>query len=358
MLNRLILSVLLAWGAVSLLPVAARADSPAGPTRAGHGAPAAARLAYRFRPGESYHYQITAFFTGHFPPFSQPNSPPVNLEAKVDYVATVQKSDEKGAQVAFVVSAADIDLLEKDPGPNGKVDPKTVVPLSLPLSEVQKELNVTALLRPDGSVASVTNASNTPPRVNLGFDLQKLFLLIMPVVFPDRPLAVNETWAFDDGVLGHNPGKTTYQGHLLAVQPDGRNLSYRIGQTAQALVDTGIDKAGNPTDKPAETVGTLKGKVEVTGQLTFLAPAPGRSASGASDLRAGRVSAGQMTLNVLLKRARTAPPDPSAPADIENGDIDVKARLSVQAENTARRADAAAGGTPKSPAASPAASGK
>lgn len=359
MLNRLFLGVLLACDAALLLPATVvHADTPAGTTRAAHGAPAAARLAYRFRPGESYHYKITGFFTGHIPPFSQPNSQPINLEAQLEYHATVQKSDDKGAQVAFVVDAADIDLLEKDPGPSGKVDPNTVVPLSLPLSEVQKELNVTAVLRPDGSVASVTNASNIPPRINLGFDLQKLFLLIMPVIFPDRPLAVNDEWAFDDGVLGHNPGKTTYKGRLLAVQPAGRDLSFRISQNAQALVDTGIDKAGNPTDKPADTIGTLKGKVEVTGQLTFLTPVNDRTASSPSNLRTGRVSAGQMALNVLLKRTRTAPPDPNNPTDIENGDIDVKARLSVQTDTNGRRASASANSAQKSPTATPAESGK
>jgi len=358
MLKRLFLGVLLASGAALLLSAAVHADPPADPIHAAHGTPSAARLAYRFRPGESYHYTITGFFTGHIPPFSQPNSPPINLRAQLDYVATVQKSDAKGAQVAFVVHAADIDLLEKDPGPSGKVDPNSVVPLSLPLSEVQKVFNVTAMLRPDGSVASVTSDSSSPLHINLGFDPRKLFLLIMPVVFPDRPLTVNDAWTFDDGVLGHNPGKTTYQGRLLAIQPAGRDLSFRIGQNAQALVDTGIDKAGNPTDKPAETVGTLKGKVEVTGQLTFVAPANGRTASDASDLRAGRVSAGQMALNVLLKRTRTAPPDPNNPVDIDNGDIDVKARLSVQADTNSHHATTAASGAHKEPAASPADSGK
>lgn len=323
----------------------------------------AARLSYQFKPGESHHYAIMGLFTGHIPPFAHPGSPPITIKADLGYLATVKKVDDKGAQIEFVVDTAEVNLLEKEPGPDGKIDPDSETPFPIPLSEVQNMFNVTATLRSDGSVAGISKENTTPLKVNLGVDLHKLFLLMTPVIFPDRPVSVNDEWTYDDGVLGHNPGKTTYKSRLLTVSPEAKNLVFRIQQDAQSVVDTKMDKSGNPTDKPDQATGTLTGKVDVNGTVKFVTPSqqkPPRG-SGAADNRAGRLAEGQLTMNAVLKRTRTAPPDPEHPEDQPESDIDVHARLVVHADDSNKPSSAkpASGGhTPKKKTSSPTTPGK
>lgn len=327
---------LVAASGLLLLGAGARRDAPRNRASAPVAKPAAARLAYDLAPGSSHRYNITAIFTGHFPPFTQPDSPPITLKAQLAYVAHVKKQDDKGAEVEFVVDSADVSLLEKEPGPDGKSDPNSEVPFPLPLSQVQEALNVTATLRPDGSVASVSGGNAPPVKIDLGFDLRKLFLLILPVTFPDRPVAVNDSWNFADGFLGNKPGKVSYTGQVAGITAGGKNLTYRIRQNAEALIDDKRDKEGKVTENAADAVDTTTGKVTVTGDIAFLAPAtpPARKGANGAAARFGRLTNGQLVMNALLTRKRTVP-DPNKPEEPLESKIDVKARLLVQAAKPA-----------------------
>ncbi len=350
--------LIVAGGLLALGGAALRADTPrpakTGQTAATSAASRPAQLAYDFKPGATYHYKVTGFFTGHFPPFSQPGSPPINLKAQLEYSATVKKRDDKGAEVDFVVDAADVSLLEKEPGPDGKIDPNSEIPFPLPLAQVQQTLNVTAVLRPDGSVASVQGGNAPPVRIDLGLDLRKLFLLIMPVTFPDRPLHVNDSWNFQDGVLGNKPGKVSYTAHLLDVRPTARNLAFRIGQNAEAAMDDNRPKEGKSTDNPSEAVEALNGKVTVSGDLLFVTPAVrtgnqgDKGAAANPDLRLGRVEKGQLVMSALLTRKRAAA-DPEHPEEPLESKIDVRARLFVQVEAGPGKPAGAISQTPSAP---------
>ncbi|MCS6776424.1 MAG: hypothetical protein RMJ43_00970 [Chloroherpetonaceae bacterium] len=304
--------------------------------------PVVARLAYDWKPGSVFRYRITGLFQGNFPPFAQPGSPPANLKAVLEYVGTVKKVDEKGAEVSFEVDRADLSLLEKEPGPDGKIDPDSEIPFPIPTSQAQKTLNVTAIIRPDGSVVSVTNNDTTPIRADLGIDLRKLFLLILPVTFPDRPVKLNEEWQHADGVLGQKEGRVSYRNRLVEVTPEGKRLLLAIQHDAESQIADRKDKEGRLIEDAANAVETVEGKAVVTGKMFFTVTS---RALPKQEALSGMVQKGQLQLTARLKRTA---PDPEKPEEKQTADIAVKARLSVQAMAPARQ-PGASNAAPSSP---------
>jgi hypothetical protein len=292
-------------------------------------APTSARLAYALAAGDGRRYKVTAFFTGHFPPFAQENGKPIHLMAQMEYLMTVKKQEAKGTEVGFTVDTAMIHLLENDPSDDGKVDPKDDLgEFPITLAQIKQLLDVTALIKPNGSIVNVTGGGVSPIRVDLGFDLRKLFLTILPVIFPDTGLKVNDAWDFDDGVLGHKPGKTTYKAHLASIKTQDRNTIFEIGEDVSSLIENKVDREGNATDKPADAVGTLNGTMTASGTFKFVTPARGPLSASAdpADVHTGLLKDGRMTMIALMKRIL---PDPEHPDKQEETKIDVKARLFV-----------------------------
>lgn len=283
------------------------------------------RLSYLYKTGDVRRYKVTGFFNGHIPPFSSAGSPPIHLMLVLDYAATVKKSDEKGAVVAYDIENAEVSLLEDDPGPTGKVDPEKVAPFPVPLSQIQKTLNVTATIKPDGSVTDIKGGDTASVKIDLGIDLRKLFLVTAPVIFSDKPIKTGDEWPFSDGLLGNKPGKTTYKGRLIATKSGGNRLVASVGQQADAEVENKLDKEGNSTEKADDVVGSLVGKVNLTGTTQFTGNAD--SAAGSSPGYGGNMTEGQLTLVVDLKRTL---PDPDQPGKQQTADIDVHARLFVK----------------------------
>jgi hypothetical protein len=91
-------------------------------------APTSLQLAYALNAGDTFRYRVTGLFNGHFPPFAQPGSPAVNLKVVLEYAGKVNKVDDKGAEVVFVVDKGDLYLLEKEPGEDGKTNPADETP--------------------------------------------------------------------------------------------------------------------------------------------------------------------------------------------------------------------------------------
>ena len=283
--------------------------------------PATTRFAYRLHTGDAYRYKISALFTGHFPPFSEPTSPPINLRAVLTYAAKVKSVDARGAHVAFSVEKSVLSLLEKDPGPDAMPDPASETPFPLALSQVQKTLNVAAVVRPNGSVEAVSGGPTEAPKVNLGFDLRKLFLLIMPVTFPVTQIHTGESWTFSDGVLGHDPQATSYKATLVGMKQESAGESLSTTLEAITHVNQSEDKDGKPASTPTTTVRTTTGTVTVSGALKFKGTGRGSSSEGS-------LSMGQMTLRAMLTRTRLAP-DPENPSAPLTDQIDVTGRLTV-----------------------------
>lgn len=287
---------------------------------------AANRLIYNFKVGEKRRYKLSAFFVGHFPPIALEGNPPANLEADILYVMTVRKIDAKGADVEFVAETADIYLLEKDPGPDVVVKEDDKIPVPVSLEQIQKALNVTALIQPNGAVATVSGGDNNPIKVDIGFDLRKMFLTILPIVFPSKAVKSGDAWTFDDGVLGHKPGATTYAATLEKSLPNSPN-DLLITQNAQTVINNRLDKEGNSTDKVADQVGSLTGRVTAVGHVLF-------TTAKIPNFSAVQIRESRLDMVAVLKRSI---PDPAEPGKTSETNIDVKARLVVKPDNTAHK---------------------
>ncbi len=299
-------------------------------------ASAANLLTYQYKQGESHHYKVLAFFSGHFPPFAQPDSPTIHLKALIDYVATVKKVDAEGATIAFTVERGDLSLLDREAPADGKVDPDWETPFPIALEDIQKALNATAVLRSDGSVASLVGGNKmSAVRIDIGFDLRKLFLLIMPISFAPNPVAVATEWTSTDGLLGSKAGRTSYKNHITTIEPAGKSKIFHLEQNATARVEDSLNKEGNSTAKPEEIASTLSGDLTLNGTVQFLA----QSSVGAKTVKlannaaryTGRVSEVQLTMNALLVRKQVKPdPDKIMPP---SSNIDVHARMTVHLDD-------------------------
>lgn len=309
------------------------------------------RLSYSYKVGDVRRYKVTGFFSGHFPPFASAGSPPIHLMTVLDYVATVKKVTDKGAEVDFNVENADLSLLEEEPGADGKIDPDKTAPFPIPLSQVQKMFNAVATFKPNGEVASIQGGDSSTVKIDLGIDLRKLFLVTEPITLADAPVKTGDTWPFKDGLLGSKAGKTTYTGRLEAISGNGKDVAAKLTQQADSVVDSKLDKEGNSTDSTDQAVGSLVGKVTLTG-VSNLVGATEAAPNG--NQAAGHVTTADMSMVAQLKRTL---PDPDQAGKQIVTDIDITAHLFVKpAANTPsgaakakQSADGATGVTPKPP---------
>lgn len=295
------------------------------------------RLSYSYKVGDVRRYKVTAFFTGHFPPFASAGSPPINLMVVLDYAATVKKVTDKGTDVDFNVENANLSLLEKELAEGAKLGPDDAAEFPIPLSQVQKLFNATATFKPNGGIANIQGGDTSSVKIDLGIDLRKLFLVTAPMTFADKPVKTGDEWQFDDGLLGKKPGKTTYTGRLQSIDGTGKSITATVTQQADSSVDSKLDKEGNSTSDAGAAVGTLVGKVNLIGTARLVGIAD-TTPGGAS----GRVTTAKMAMVVSLKRTL---PDPEQAGKQLVTDIDIKARMYV-----APSEKAPGGGTTTKPA--------
>ena len=291
-------------------------------------APTPALLMYQFTPGATYRYRLSALFDGHIPPFAQPDSPPIHIKVDLVYVATVKKVDKTGATVEFNVDSSELSLFDHEIKEDEKIDPDKMTTFPIALEDVQKALNATAVLRPDGSVANILTAGNVKVQIDVGFDLRKLFLLLMPVTLSNQPVKVGDTWPSLDGVLGSKAGRIAYNNKLTDAKLKGKEADYILNQTASSKVEDKLNKEGNSTTKDADVYRTLTGKIDLSGEMTLAAPPNSAVGPLLGQVKSAHIL---MSANVLRKRVKVDPDHPEIP---ENDPLDVKARMRIVRENT------------------------
>jgi hypothetical protein len=297
---------------------------------------APAELTYLFKAGETHRYRVKAFFDGHFPPFAQPGSQPIHMLAEIVYVSSVSKQTASGTEVKFTVESADLSLLTREVKTDEQISPDDQTPFPIELEDIQKALNTTAILKPDGSITQIVNGNPNAVRINIGFDLRKLFLLTMPITFPQKPVQVGDTWAAKEGVLGSKPGSITYTNRLARISSGNGTLEYHIDHTGASKIDDVLDQQGNHTSKPADVFSTLKGDVTLEGNATFATPAK-PTASGAGKIRSGRMVSGELDMTVNLRRKTTKADAPEEIRATTDGDYDVRARMLFRNDDAAQK---------------------
>lgn len=325
---------------LALVALPCHAQQKSAPPSPQSSAPAATGplLTYALQPGSVMHYLVTAYFDGHFPPFDQPGDPPVHLLAHMEYVAHVGQPQQDGLPVDFTVTKVDMQLLQKEVPIGAKVDPKQVVPFPIELEQAQKALNTSVVLRPDGSIARILTAPNNMVRVNVGIDLRKLFMIVMPVILPNSAVTLGMSWTSKEGVIGTAPAQVAYTNKLSAMQPDGANLNLKIVQTATSQIDDTLDSSGMATNDKQHEVSRLQGTASLTGWMNYFGT-PVLASNGIKTY-AVRMQKGLFKLAVKLKQtplSNAAVSSSTTPPNVTTtGNVDVTARFVVQAlEQTA-----------------------
>jgi hypothetical protein len=301
-------------------------------------------LDYQFKAGETHHYKVKAFFDGHFPPFAQPGAQPIHMLAEIVYVSKVNKQTPKGVEVSYTVESADLTLLTREYQTTETIDLNDQTPFPIELTDVQQALNTTAVIRPNGTISDIVSSGPSPIKVNIGFDLRKLFLLTMPITFPQTPLSTGDSWLGAEGVLGSRPGSITYKNRLTRVTPGGKGAEYRIDQDATSTIDDQLDMKGNSTRTAKDVVSILKGTIRLGGTVTFSASPP---VGGKPGMRAGRMASGQLELQVNLQRKTTKSGVPAEIVQSTDGDFDVKGRLLFSSDDAPQKSALAGPGGQK-----------
>ena len=319
---------------VSKAASASKNGKSAAPTAtAGKGLPTL--LTYQFIPGAITHFKVSAFFDGHFPPFAQPDADPIHLKADLAYTATVKKVDKEGATVDFVVEHHNMYLYKREVKEDEKIDLNgdDVADMTglTTLPDIQKALNATAVLRSDGTIVRILSTSSVKIPFDVGFDIRKLFLMMLPITFANQPVRPADVWPATDGILGSKPGKTVYSDRLESVAASGANATYHLTQTAHSTVEDNLDKGGNSTAKADDAYRALSGKVDLTSEMWFVAPVGPQA--GAAKSQAGQVKSAHLVMNAMINRKRLKV-DPDQPEIPENDPLDVKARMTVVRDDT------------------------
>lgn len=296
----------------------AKPKKPASPSTAVR--PSEAVFQYGLQVGNTYRYRLLGVFNGHIPPFAQPTSPPIHIRVELEYSATIKKQSEKGTEVAFNVEKADLFLLEKEPDENGK-PPKGSEELlfPIPLQQVQEALNVNATLSPTGQIVGVAGGDANSVKVNFGFELRKLFMLMLPITFPTKSVKQNASWSFEDGLLGKNPGKTDYVATLKELKSGG---VAQIDLKATSKVDEALNKDQKPAKDATDAVITTQGSASLMGGVTFAGATVGNRLTG-------RLQSARLKLSIDVTRKRKMP-DPEKPEEPLENRVDVLANLKIE----------------------------
>ena len=287
--------------------------------------PSAPLFQYALKQGETYKYRVTGLFHGTFPPFASPGAPPVNLRIVLDYAANVKKQDASSSELAFHVERADLFLLEAEPDKDGKLPPgKEEVNFPIPVEDVQKSLDVTATLKPDGTVTNVQGGNASSAQINFGIELRKMFLLMFPVAFSGSDISGN-AWKSEDGLLGKQPGSITYESQLSksAQKPSPKTLT---------IQQTGLSKINDMKDANNQTVTDEKKAVTVnTGEAKFDGVMNYALLSMGDKTRSAQGNLASATLNLTAKiHTKRTKPDPSKPEEPLETDVNVTAKLTVK----------------------------
>src|SRR5207249_2369220 len=103
-----------------------------------------------------------------------------------------------------------------------------------------------------------------------GVDPKRMYALIFPVVFHNRPVKPGDTWTYSSELLGGEGAKPQFTATVL--KPDdegGKNDVTRIREVVSMIVDQRLDAEKHPVKEGGAVHKTRKGKIEGSGVLNF-----------------------------------------------------------------------------------------
>lgn len=225
----------------------------------GHPASAAGLpLAYKWKAGSVLKYKLKADLKGSLPLFGNPE--PVQLEGTLSfgYQAKVLSVKADGsADVALRADSAEAVIAG--------------IPISVPDEDVRKILDQTVTFARTGEVLSRTDVKPLNIGVTIpGVDPQRLYTLLVPIVFPVAPPTANEQWDFKSDLLGAEGTPAPFRATLAGVPaPGAASRLALVASTFHMDVLRRTDVAGKEVSGTEGAVRERKGGIDGTGKTTF-----------------------------------------------------------------------------------------
>jgi len=263
-------------------------------------------LAYRLTPGETLRYKLTANVQASVPLFGNPT--PIDLHAIITlvYLATPRTLLADGtSDVEFRVESAEVEI--------GNATEK--IPLPLEMEQVQDVLNQTVTLSKTGEVKKVQGGGQLPFDVSVpGVDPKRLYTLLFPVVFLDRPVKPGDRWTFKSELLGGEGTRPTFSATVLPSNAGAPTDVTPIRENFAMDIDQRIDAEKRPVTGRAKVHKTRKGRIEGSGLLQF-------------DRAQGRFTRGDVQISASIKENLIG--KPRAKDEPKQIHSKVKAKVSV-----------------------------
>lgn len=214
-------------------------------------------LAYQLTPEKPLVYRLTATINGSLPLFENPEPTQLNAVLGLVYRATPKALlDDGTTDVALSVESADLEI-EK-------------VPFPIPLEEVQKVLDQTITLSRRGEIKRVLGGSPVPFSVSIpGVDPKRLYALLFPIVFPDRPIREGETWAFKSELLGGEGAEPSFTATLLPHREPADAPTRQLREEFSMGIDQRLGEDKKPVGRGKKVHMTRKGRIEGKGLFHF-----------------------------------------------------------------------------------------
>lgn len=215
-------------------------------------------LAYKWKTGSVLRYKLKADLKGSLPLFGNPE--PVQLEGTLTFgyqAKVLQVKPDGSADVALRADSAEALIAG--------------IPISVPDADVHKILDQTVTFSRTGEVLSRTDVKPLNIGVTIpGVDPQRLYTLLVPIVFPPTAPAANDQWDFKSDLLGAEGNPAPFRATLSSVPVAGvAPRQAVVGSTFHMDVLRRTDVAGKEVQGTEGAVRERKGGIDGTGKTTF-----------------------------------------------------------------------------------------
>jgi hypothetical protein len=255
-------------------------------------------MAYQWKTGQVVRYKLTAVLTGSLPIMQ--NVEPIDLDGSITIVYKVipKTVDRSGnAALDFRIELAEAELAK--------------IPLPVPFEDAQKVLNRSVTFARSGEVVSVKAGPPLPFAVSIpGVDPQRLYTLVCPIVFPDRPVKPGDTWEYRSELLGTEGAPAQFRATVLESPLTDADLksvrirepALRVQQDFSMAVDQRLNADKKPVAEGEPVRKTRSGTITGSGVMAF-------------SPKQGRLLQGHLTIQANITERFVGEPDPDQPAE-------------------------------------------
>jgi|GEM_PF-2131627 hypothetical protein len=274
---------------------------------------------YKFTPNKPLRYKIVAYIKGIIPVLNSVPSEDMDATLTLVYDAIPSVAPTANdTNLHFNVVSADAEV-EKIPFP---IDPQQAAAI----------LNQSITLAPTGQVVDTAPSQKLPFSITIpGVDPTKFYSLLLPIVFPQTPIAPGDTWTFDNPFFG-NTGAPPVTNAVFLPAPKGTNPAIsenllkdpfiphstdyaNFGEQFSLKIDQKLDQAKKPVPDGVSPYQTRNGFIMGEGIFSY-------------DKKTGVFTKGEMLIKAeILDKILGVPVSPDIPKETNSH---IKAKVMIK----------------------------